>query len=275
MPKDLSKFGTAEFPLHPSGLRALIVCPWRIVMEFLAMPEGDDSSGPAADTGSAMHKAAAAFHRGKGVADSVEVMRANVQEYPLANLAEAAQMFLSYAADERNSGFDVPICEERVDFSIAAAEDDPTGERIEVMATCDQVRHIHGRYKAWDIKTSKRDPSEVLAETWFQMAGYCIGASVALSARLGKPIVVEPGGIITPRRYHSNPSTSPVFWHHNFKFDWIEQLLRPVRHHVSQIRRGHIWHVPNADCKWCHQGNPDVCFPKLITTLELLKPAGL
>jgi PD-(D/E)XK nuclease superfamily len=273
VPKDLALFGTKEWPLHPSGMRGIVVCPWRAVMRFLA-EGGPEESGQAADTGSAMHKAAAAFHKGGDQADSIQVMRDHSTEYPLADLVEAAQLFLDYSRDDRNRTANVVLCEERVDFSIAPAAEDKTQARIEVEATTDQVRFDGYRHKAWDIKTSKRDPTELLAESWFQMAGYCIGASVKLSMLQGKTVIVEPGGIITPRRYKDDPSTSKVFHHHNFKFDWVEQLLLPVRKTVAAIRNGEVWHVPNADCRWCHQKTPDVCFPKLIEFLELRKQAA-
>ena len=71
--KDLKRFATEDFPLHPSGLRTLIDCPWRLVMMYLYAPT--DESGPAADTGSAVHTAAHALHDGKEVAECLSVMK--------------------------------------------------------------------------------------------------------------------------------------------------------------------------------------------------------
>lgn len=261
MPNDLKLFGTAAYPLHPSGMRTLVTCPWRVVMEFLSSP--DDESGKAADTGSAMHRAAAAMHKGSTVAESLGIMQAEIVKYPLADLTDAAHMFLKYSEDARNRSAKVLFVEETIKFSIDPAAEDPTQERIEVIGTVDQVREDHGRYRVWDIKTSKRDPNEVLLESTFQMAAYCIGASV----KLGK--LVEPGGLIMPRQYRADIHNSPVFWHYNFKVEDIGQLLYSVRRAVAEVRSGKFYHVPNLDCKWCHQKTPDVCFPKLIQLQRL------
>lgn len=255
--KDLKLFGTAAFPVHPSAMRVLVACPWRMAMLFLSADEGE--SGPAADTGSAVHKAAHALHTGKGVAEALGVMQAEKHQYPLADLQDAASLFLCYSGDPRNRDAKVVLCEEKIKFTIRAAEGDPTGEAIEVEGTVDQVRlDDYGRYTCDDIKTSKRDPSEVRNESTFQMAAYCIGASL----KLGAP--VHPGRLIFPRRYDARDlANSKVFYHFNFKFEDIEQILLPVRLKVAQIRRGELYHVPNSDCKWCHKRDPDICLPEL------------
>jgi len=266
--RDLRKFGTKEWPVHPSGARVLIMCPWRIVMPYLGLVPEDDSSGQAADTGSAMHKAAELFHKGASVAEAIVGMREQVRKYPLAVLAEAAQMFLGYSCDSRNRDANLVLCEEPLAFSIEAAPDDPTGERIEVVATTDQVRFDGYRYKCYDIKTSKRSPVEVMSESWYQMGLYCVGASI----KLGK--LVEPGGLIMPRNYKPgvDPSSAPVFYLFNYKAAWIDELVWPLRRAVADVRRGAIHHFPDPNgCKYCHQGHPDICFPKLMQLKQELR----
>jgi hypothetical protein len=253
--RDLARFATADRPLRSSGLRSLVECPWRSVLKYLAAEEEDDH-GVAGDTGSAMHKAAAAFHKGKDLAESLGVMQAHTHEYPLADLQDAASLFLTYAQDPRNREATILLCEEKVTFTIAAAPEDPTGEAIVVEGTVDQVRMESGRPRVWDIKTSKKDPTEVRAKTTHQAAAYCIGASM----RLNMP--VHPGGIIMPRKYRADGS-GPVFWHFTFKFEDIEQILLPVRLRVAEIRRKQLYHVPNENCGWCHQRSEEVCLPKL------------
>lgn len=253
--KDLTKFAT-DVPLHCSGLMALVRCPWRAVMHYLYDPE--DEGGVAGDTGSAMHKAAAAMHRGKDAAASLEVMQGMVHEYPRADLQDAAAMFLSYTADDRNRTAESLLVEEKIAFQIAAAEDDPTGAPIQVVGTLDQVRLTDGVPHLWDIKTSKKDPLLLLRKHQMQLAAYCVGATI----RLGR--TVQPGGVLCPRRYKSSsPSTSPVFYHAAWTFDDIEQILLPVRRIVAEIRRGVVWHTPNEDCDWCIGRSPDLCLPKL------------
>lgn len=253
--RDLTEFGTDAYPLHPSGMRKIIECPWRSVMSFLDAGDGDDA-GAAADTGSAMHRAADAWHKGNEVAASLGIMQANTHEYPLADLTDAAALFLAYAADERNRECEYVLSEAHTFINIAPSPDDPTGAPIVVEMTIDHVRRKDGRLRVWDIKTSKKDALEVRDKTTFQVAAYCIGASVLLGQQ------VDPGGIIMPRRYKPD-GTGPVFWPFFWKFEDIEHILLPVRQRVAEIRRGLVWHVPNSDCMWCRAKQPDVCYPKL------------
>src|SRR5262245_1800132 len=111
-------------------MAVLMTCSWRAVADMYTTEEGE--SGPAADTGSAMHHAAAEFHRGKGLAECLDSMRANVGKFPLADLQDAASMFLLYAQDPRNANAWVHAVEQPVAFSIDPAPADPTGERIQV-----------------------------------------------------------------------------------------------------------------------------------------------
>jgi hypothetical protein len=259
MPKDLSKFGTADFMIHPSAIRTIVTCPWNIVLRYLEQP--DDESGPAADTGSAVHRAAQLLHLGKDIADSLGGMQEGLAKYPRADLGDAAKLFLAYARDIRNRDARVILCEEPIRFTIEAAQDDPTGEPIQVIGTLDQVREDEwGRLKLYDIKTSKRDPNEIRIESMFQMAAYCVGATV----KLGRP--VDPGAIIMPRQYKgSDPSTANVFFNYTFKLPDTEYILEPLRARVAEIRRGHVYHMPTVEgCKWCPQRMSDVCLPKLV-----------
>jgi hypothetical protein len=263
MPRPLSEFATHIRPLHPSGLGSLLECPWRAVLNYWSDEAGE--GGPAGDTGSAMHAAAAAFHRGKDLAASIAEMQEKLGKYPLADLQEAASMFLKYASDPRNSGaqfpsiLDTPFVEHSIAFEIAPAAEDQTQQPIQVIGTVDQVRrHEDGKLRAHDIKTSKKEPMDLLAQHVHQMAAYCVGASMALGE------TVHPGSLICPRRYRADVSTSPVFWYYTFSFSDIPHILAGVRHVVARIRAGDVWHKPNANCKYCVGKSPDICFPKLV-----------
>lgn len=255
--RSLASFATAEFPLHPSGLNVLVECPWRAAMIHLLTGAGDEG-GPAADTGSAMHLAAATLHRGSSIADSIEAMGEGIRKYPQADLGEAAAMFLKYASDSRNTSAKLLLVEEPVEFSIAPHRTDPTGAPISVIGTVDQVREDeHGRLWVTDIKTSRKDPIEVMNKSTFQLAAYCVGAAQKLNRK------VHGAQILMPRKYGADPSRSPVFWPYTWGWDDLEQILLAIRKRVAEVRAGDLYHVPNGDCKWCHCRTPDVCLPAL------------
>jgi hypothetical protein len=115
---------------------------------------------------------------------------------------------------------------------------------------------VDGRYLAWDLKTSKKDPTLLLYLHTFQLAAYCVGASIHLGVR------VDPGGLILARRYKQD-GTGPVFWHYPWTFDDCAAILEPVRHQVAAIRSGRVHHNPNENCGYCPARSPDVCLPKL------------
>lgn len=260
--KDLKRFGTDDFPMHPSGLRTLVDCPWRAVLQFLYEPS--DEGGPAGDTGSAVHAAAHALHEGKEVAESIAIMQAKLSQYPKADVLDAATLFLRYAGDVRNREAKLVLNEAQVDFKLAAAPEDPTGEPISFIGRVDQVRETD-RLKVYDIKSSKKDQTTLLHESTFQMAAYCVGASIKLGRR------VDPGALILVRRYGATDhSNAPVFWHYSWTFDDCVQLMEVVRHRVAEVRKGVLYHNPREDmCRWCSERTPDVCLPKLQQFLKL------
>lgn len=260
--KDLRLFGTEAFMLHPSHLRNLLICPLRVVMEYLSPGEG--RSGPAADTGSAMHAAAAAWHLGANVAEAIAEMTRRSAEYPLADLGDATNLFLCYAADERNSSAKVLYVEEPIRFNIAPSPNDPTGQPICVVGTCDQLREDERGLMVVDLKTSKLDPMDVMAGSTHQIAAYVVGMSV----RVGRP--VERACLVMPRRYTANLSQSPVFWHFAWRFRDAEAILDGVRDEVARVRSGKLRHMPTSECRWCALRSPDVCLPQMQKTLQLI-----
>lgn len=226
-------------------------------MKYL-LPTAEGESGAAADTGSAMHAAIHAFHSGADISASLAVMASRANEYKLADMADASAMFINYASDSRNRGAKVVLAEKPIEFTIAAAPTDPTGEPIHIIGTLDQVRENDGRYSLWDAKSSKKEGTELLNQHTFQIAAYCVGATMLL----GKP--VHPGGLILTRKYNGkDPSAANVFWPYCWKFEDIEQILMPIRFRVAEIRAGYLYHVPNENCKWCHARMPELCLPKL------------
>lgn len=253
--RDLTQFATDAYPLHASGLRNLVSCPWKVVVGFLSAPS--DESGAAADTGSAVHAAAAAFHHGKEAAACLSIMGSRIREYPQADLKEAAALFLAYAADPRNRSARVVLVEQEVKFTISPASHDKTQAPIQVVGTVDQVRELDdGSLAALDIKTSKKDPVDLLNNHAMQVAAYMVGASYLL----GRP--VKRGCLITPRKYRPD-GTGPAFWWYPWTLDDTAAVLEAVRNVVAAVRAGNVWHVAGEQCTWCPFRTPDACMPRL------------
>lgn len=267
--RDLSLFGTDEFPLRCSSLGAMVACPWRYAMQFL-FDQGESEAGPAADTGSAAHAAVAAWHTNdKDATAAVRSMVDRGNEYPLADLDEAAAMFLLYSRDPRNAGATVVAVEQDVSFVLPPCPSDETKKGIVVWGTVDQVRlGSDGRLCVYDLKTSKKSGLVLMQEHQYQVAAYCVGAS----RRLGKP--VHPGALICPRHYQVKrpPETEPdgVFFEYAWSLEDCIAILLGVRHVVAAIRRGDVHHQAGESCRWCPSRTPDVCVPKLRSVLDPL-----
>lgn len=257
--RPIALFGTKDCPLHCSALATIMQCSWRSALTYLFEPE--DPSGAAANTGSAIHAAIAAWHRGKDEPASVEEMCARVHEYPQADLAEAADIFLAYAADPKNQSAEIVLCEEQVSFALVPDPSDPTQAPIEVIGRCDQVRRENGIDRVWDVKSSSKDPIDLVNSHMVQVAAYCVGASLLLQRR------VEPGGLILVRNYKRRMS---VFRHVAWRYSDIEHILRPVRRRVAEIRAAQFDLTSGDHCKWCPVRTPELCLPKLKETRSLL-----
>lgn len=255
----LHAFATVGRPLRSSKLPDLMRCPLKEVLMFLGE---SDSSGPAADTGSAVHHAVANAHRGVSPADAMAAMRAAGGEFPLADFGEADLHFRPYAKDPRNQEAKVVLLEQRVDFKIKAAASDPTGEAVIVRGTLDQVRAEGGRLYVWDVKTSLKEGYDLLQEHAYQLAGYVVGAEQTL----GKE--VWPGGIIRTRGYRKRGVTSAsppgVFWHAAWGRDEAHLMMREVAEMVARVRRGEFWPSPGPQCQWCPAREVTQCVPRLV-----------
>lgn len=252
----LKDFGAVRAPLHASGLDSLVRCPWNIVMEYLF--GRNDESGPAADTGSACHAAVAAWHLlGKDAAAAVEAMALKAGKFPLADLDEAAALFLLYANDKRNREADVVAVEREISFLLPACSEDPTGEAVHVIGQLDQVRRVNGKLLVYDIKTSKRPGRELMDAHQYQVAAYCLGASWLF----GEP--VGPGALICPRRYPGE-----AYFPYQWTFDDARFVLWGVRRIVAAVRAGEVWNLGGMHCRYCPAGSTDNCVPKLREVVD-------
>lgn len=268
--RDLRLFGSDAYPLRASALQNLVQCPWRVVMEYLFGRL--DESGPAADTGSATHAAIAAWHElGQNAPGAVEEMVRRGGEYPLADLDEAAQLFLLYSRDPRNVNAEFPVTdarpfvEQQISFTIPACKEDPTKAPLVVIGTVDQVRRVSGKLRVFDVKTSKRPGRDLMNEHVYQVAAYCLGAS----AVFGEP--VHPGALICPRGYgRQTPESSPpgVFFDFPWTFEDCRFVLWGVRRVVAAVRSGEVWHMGGQHCRWCQAASPDNCIPLLRSVTD-------
>src|SRR5688572_30748388 len=112
--KNLSEFASQSNPIRCSAIPKLFQCPFRAVMEFMAICD-EDTSGPAADTGSALHHAIALWHKqGTEVKEAIRQMREALPTFPLADLDDAERQFLHYCLDPRNRTAKIVACEEPI-----------------------------------------------------------------------------------------------------------------------------------------------------------------
>ncbi len=223
-----------------------------------------DESKESADTGSAMHAAAATWHEnGHDVHMALDAMLQRHGEFPRANFEEATAMFGGYVRDPRNQKAKVIACEVEIEFDIPPHSSDKTGKMIRIQGKADQIREEYGKWKLHDIKTGKFDGAQMQFDATFQIAAYCHGLSLKYNRK------VEPGSLIRPRVYlekknERNVSPDGVF----FEFAWdnrcIPAIMYGVRLTVAHLRNGDYFPLPGLYCKWCSMGKPETCMPALV-----------
>lgn len=256
---DISIFGSAERPLRASSLPKLVGCPLSLVHKVMF---DDDKGGKAADTGSAMHKAAAAWHiNGHDIPASLAEMIDKKGEYPLADMTEAARIFQRYCEDIRNIQAKTILVEEKVEIILPPSPEDKTGKEIVITGTLDQVREYPGGDLALvDIKTGESmDGGEMLMYYAMQQALYQVGAAKKLSRR------VRAAFILRTRDYFKRGGPGPVLYEAPWTDTQAAEMLDGLRLLVASIRNGVVHVSPGLDCFRCHLNNPSVCLPELKT----------
>lgn len=252
-------FGTEERPIRASRLPSLLRCPLGAVLEMI----GEDAGNAAADTGSAVHRAARAYHTDarRDFAAAMAAMRAHLPEYPLADLGTAEEHFRQYARDPRNSGANVVLCEERIVLTLPPPEGDSAS--VIITGTLDQVRESRGVLTLYDIKTGgSLEGEDMLASYTPQLMAYQVGAS----AKLGRS--VTSAAIIRTRDYlktdrQRRPKPGPVFWHAGWTLADAVEMMEQVRRIVGEIRRGNVRVSPSAEnCRWCPGAGVSNCLPR-------------
>jgi RecB family exonuclease len=256
---DYSKFGSAEQPLRASALPMLVRCPFSFMLALSNIDE-DSIPGVAADTGSAVHFAARAWHTvsRKDNQEALELMALNRNDYPAADLERAKRHAEKYFADPRNQQAKIVLCEEKISVTIEAAPEDVTKRPIVINGTLDQVREENGQLAVWDIKTGKRlSGYAMLDDHCLQLAAYMLGAKQKLNRRIAK------SGIIRTEDYVSRGAAKPVFWASPMTQDDALLHMLSVRRIVAMIRNRHLYHAPGEHCNWCLPGKTSECLPLL------------
>jgi hypothetical protein len=254
----LTDFGTAAHPLRPSALIWLARCPVKCVLDEHVNDEG----GPAAQTGSLVHKGVEAFHlepdTGKKVAAAIAAMQSAAGKFPLACPKEARLYLDPYLLDPRNAHAEVVAVELKVTLTLPPHRLDPTGQPVHVRGTLDQIRRENGRLRVWDYKTgTKLSGWEMLHDYAYQQAAY------TLAARQSGFPDVEPGGIIRGYGYRVRgaklPAADGVFWDMPFDVTGAEYLMDRIRLQVALIRSGEVDFGPGTYCGYCPQKGLDTC----------------
>lgn len=271
---DLTKFAAGDGDrlgfdvLRPSALDKLVKCPvWTLLMYW----QDEDAGGAAAQAGSLVHEAVAAFHRetssGKKAQAGLDVLQAGLPRFPLADPADARRHFTLYAADPRNVTADIVAVEHPVALILPPHPTDPTKQPVHIRGTLDQLRRVDGRLLVDDLKTGQPSGWEMVHSYAFQMAAYTLAARVS-----GFPDAI-PGRIIRTWGYRTRsavlPSPEGVFWHLPLTVARCEALMERVRLEVARIRSGEVHFGPGVHCTFCPHGGLDRCEPEVSGRLGL------
>lgn len=247
----MREFATAEKPLRASRLPALVLCTWRAVAEDIGVIDRGES-GKAADTGTAIHLAVAAWHtNGKSLTDAVAAMRAASAAFPLAELDKAERVTGRYCADPRNRDAEVVEVEKKITLTLQPKF--VAGPPIVITGTLDQLRREDDGLSVWDLKTGNRDGLYMQNNHALQLAAY----SLAVGAR--------PGGYIRTKGYFTRgaslPSPDGVFVPADI--DDPDTLLDAVRWAVCCVREGYVIATPGTHCETCTFAGFARCLPQL------------
>lgn len=223
----------------------------------------DDEGGSAAQTGSLVHEAAAAFHRAASAMgvnarteEGLAAIEAARQKFPDGNAEKARTIFAAYAADPQNAQAEVIWVEQQVRLELPPAPIDPTGLPVVVAGTLDQIRRDRdGTLRLWDIKTgSAHDGFASLLHYEVQQATYLLAGRATLAPDL------QPGGLIYTPGYEKKHARR--FFDYEHSVEDAELLVAAVTWTVALIRSGQAIFRPGIDtCRWCRFKSPKECLP--------------
>lgn len=257
LPADLPLIGTATHFLRPSSLDKLVKCQvW-----YTMMLGEDDAGGAAAQTGSLVHAAVAAFHQEPDekirVQAAIEALGLNSPSFPLADQSEARLYLTPYIADPRNSRANVVAVEHPVALTLEPHPLDPTKQPIHIRGTLDQIRHGDGKQVVCDLKTGRTEGWAMIHDYAYQQAAYTLAARES-----GFPNC-QPGYIIRNYGYRAKtakaPSPDGVNWWMPFTIDGAWALMDRVRLAVATLRAGYVEYGPGPQCSYCPLGGLSSC----------------
>ncbi len=225
-------------------------------MVYLFGEEGPSSE--AADTGSAVHAAIAAWHKqGQDDGKAIQALQESEARFKKANMPEAANLFLYYIADKANQeakfatdASGQPLVEYHGVIEISPAKSDPTQAPIVIVGTLDQVRLTNAGPAVYDIKTSKWPPAQQLDNYIYQLATYAIIASTVLRD------TCRMGGLICLRHKQQH-------WEYPHRFHDIAPLIDGIRNEVARVRSGDVHASPGTYCSYCPAHSTSQCLPIL------------
>jgi hypothetical protein len=258
---NLTLFGGPESPLRPSQLDKLVKCSvWPILM----IGEPEDGGGKAAQTGSAVHEAVAAYHLEPDLSKRIQAgqtaLAAALPKFPLADSTEARLFLTPYMADPRNLYTRVVAVEQRVGLTLPPHPTDPTGAPIVVRGTLDQIREENGRLVVCDLKTGSPSGWQMVHDYAYQQSAYVLAARAS-----GFP-EAEPGYLIRCQGYRARtaalPSPDGVYWWCSWSVDDCHLLLERVRLEVARIRSGEVQFGAGPHCSYCPHGGLQGCIPR-------------
>jgi hypothetical protein len=222
----------------------------------------EDSSGPAADTGSLTHVAVAEWHRNPDIAAAIAEMQAAHPRFAQGDIAEATQLFFQYTQDEANQGDIIArdsngqlLVEFKTSIRLTPAPSDPTQKPIVIQGTIDQVRIRNGRPEVWDLKTSKKEPSDQLNMYLYQLGAYALMASNHLKTP------VRLGGLICARQYSRRGGQAHCLYGN--RYSDLSTIIQGIRLAVSLVRQGRPFPGPGEHCRYCPLGSVAECVPAL------------
>lgn len=227
-----------------SALPTLIGCPTRVVLQSLELIS--DSSGAAADTGSALHHMAASFHVGKHKKAKALARAAKAKEFPLADIEQAEKWYDSYSADSRNAEAEILGVEQSVTVALEPASHDSTGELIYLTGRCDQIRRDRNiGVRVVDIKTGRSAGVAAIEQAAYQLAGYTVGVAKLLGLK-----VMAPPAILRVRGYDGaqDASTAPVYFQSFLSWERCLMLIDEIRNTIADVRNGRVDVRPGFAC---------------------------
>lgn len=260
LPRDVHLIGTPTHFLRPSSLDKLIKCQvW-----YTMMIGEDDAGGAAAQTGSLVHAAVAAFHNtpeeNKKVAAAIEAIGLNSPHFPLADLNETRLFLTPYMSDPRNSRANVIAVECPVSLTLDPHPLDPTKQPIHIRGTLDQIRVQDGRHVVPDLKTGAPTGWAMIHDYAYQQAAYMLAARASGFPAVDGSYLIRAAGYRT--KTAKMPSPDGVFWWMPFTVEGAWALMDRVRLAVATLRMGYVEYGPGPQCSYCPMGGLQDCQTK-------------